>query len=176
MGNADYSYLDRSATVINTRAAASQWVQISGTPVANAATGTVDFKLLRLNVHSTQPAEDKVNMVALQATLKGDAVDKDETNVVVTSPYVSIYDDVLAAPDVRISDKATLVSGADGAHYATTFTACKSEAVRYTTPYDQVFNLKDLVATCFGNGNHKEFPIEDYKFCLLYTSDAADDQ
>ena len=63
--------------MINTRAAASQWVQISGTPVANAATGTVDFKLLRLNVHSTQPAEDKVNMVALQATLKGDAVDKD---------------------------------------------------------------------------------------------------
>lgn len=115
----------------------------------------MDFKLLRLNVHSTQPAEDKVNMVALQATLKGDAVDKDETNVVVTSPYVSIYDDVLAAPDVRISDKATLVSGADGAHYATTFTACKSEAVRYTTPYDQVFNLKDLVATCFGNGNTK---------------------
>ena len=73
LGNADYSYLDRSATVINTRAAASQWVQISGTPVANAATGTVDFKL---RVHSTQPAEDKVNMVALQATLKGDAVEK----------------------------------------------------------------------------------------------------
>ncbi len=174
LGNADYSYLDRSATVINTRAAVSQWVQISGTPVANAATGTVDFKLLRLNVHSTQPAEDKVNMVALQATLKGDAVDKDETNVVVTSPYVSIYDDVLAAPDVRISDKATLVSGADGAHYATTFTACKSEAVRYTTPYDQVFNLKDLVATCFGNGNHKEFPIEDYKLSYKFSVASSD--
>lgn len=174
LGNADYSYLDRSATVINTRAAASQWVQISGTPVANAATGTVDFKLLRLNVHSTQPAEDKVNMVALQATLKGDAVDKNETDVVVTSPYVSIYDDVLAEPDVRISDKATLISGADKAHYATTFTACQSEAVRYTTPYDKVFNLKDLVATCFGNGNHKEFPIEDYKLSYKFSVASSD--
>ena len=174
LANADYSYIDRSATVINTRAAASQWVEISGTPVANAATGTVDFKLLRLNVHSTQPAEDKVNMIALQAALKGDAVDQNETNVVVTSPYVSIYDDVLAAPDVRISDKATLISGADKAHYATTFDACKSEAVRYTTPYDKVFNLKELVATCFGNGNHKEFPIEDYKLSYKFSVATSD--
>ena len=174
LANADYSYIDRSATVINTRAAASQWVEISGTPVANAATGTVDFKLLRLNVHSTQPPEDKVNMIALQAVLKGDAVDQNETNVVVTSPYVSIYDDVLAAPDVRISDKATLISGADKAHYATTFDACKSEAVRYTTPYDKVFNLKELVATCFGNGNHKEFPIEDYKLSYKFSVATSD--
>ena len=47
-------------------------------------------------------------MIALQATLKGEAVDKDETGAVVTSPYVSIYDDILDASDVRIADDATL--------------------------------------------------------------------
>ncbi len=172
LSNADYSYIDRTATVINTRAAASQWVEISGEPVANAEKGTVDFKLLRLNAHSTLPEKSDVNMIALQATLKGEAVDKDETGVVVTSPYVSIYDDVLDAADVRIADDATLVEFGSEAHYATTFNACKREAPRYKMYYNEVFNLKDLVATCFGDDGsiniHRKFPIEDYNLSYRF--------
>ena len=172
LANADYSYIDRTATVINTRAAASKWVEISGEPVANAVTGTVDFKLLRLNAHSTQPEMSDVNMIALQATLKENAVDKDETGVVVTSPYVSIYDDVLDAADVRIADDATLTEFGADAHYATTFDDCKKEEPRYKMYYNEVFNLKDLVATCFGDRTeiniHRKFPIEDYKLSYRF--------
>lgn len=75
------------------------------------ATGTVDFQLLRLNSHTTQPELDRTNLIALQATLKGDAIDQDEKNAVITSPYVAVYDNILAAEDVRIADKETLFEG-----------------------------------------------------------------
>lgn len=172
LANADYSYIDRTVTVVNTRAAASKWVEISGEPVANAEKGTVDFKLLRLNAHSTQPEKSDVNMIALQATLKGDAVDKKETGAVVTSPYVSVYDEVLDASDVRIADDATLTEFGADAHYATTFDACKEEEPRYKMYYNEVFDLKDLVATCFGDNEetyiHRKFPIEDYNLSYRF--------
>lgn len=168
LANADYAYIDRTAEVINTRAAASKLVEIVGTPTANAEKGTVDFQLLRLNSHTTQPGLDRTNLIALQATLKGDAVDTNEKNAVVTAPYVAVYDNILAYEDVRIADKKTLTTGADEAHYATTFNACKEEAPRYKMYYDKVFNLKELVATCFGNNGHDEFPIEDYKLSYRF--------
>lgn len=170
LANADYGYIDRTAEVVNTTraVAASKLVEIVGEPVANAVTGTVDFKLLRLNSHATQPGLDRTNMIALQATLKGDAIDEGETNAVVTAPYVAVYDAILSYEDVRIADKETLTTGADKAHYATTFDACTKEDPRYEIPYDQVLNLKDLVATCFGNNGHDEFPIEDYKLSYKF--------
>lgn len=168
LANADYAYIDRTAEVINTRAAASKLVEIVGTPTANAVTGTVDFQLLRLNSHTTQPGLDRTNLIALQATLKGDAVDTNEKNAVVTAPYVAVYDNILAYEDVRIADKKTLTTGADEAHYATTFNACKDEDPRYKMYYDKVFDLKELVATCFGNNGHDEFPIEDYKLSYRF--------
>ena len=175
LANADYGYIDRTAEVISTTRAiaASKLVEIVGTPIANPETGTVDFKLLRLNAHSTQPGLDQTNLIALQATLKGDAVDENETNVAITSPYVSIYDNVLDAEDVRIADKATLVSGKDDAHYATIFSDCAelpTEYITYEMAYDKVFNLKELVATCYGNGNHAEFPIEDYNLSYKFST------
>ena len=170
LANADYGYIDRTAEVVNTTraVAASKLVEIVGEPVANAVTGTVDFKLLRLNSHATQPGLDRTNMIALQATLKGDAIDEGETNAVVTAPYVAVYDAILSYEDVRIADKKTLTTGADDAHYATTFDACTKEDPRYEIPYDKVLNLKDLVATCFGNNGHDEFPIEDYKLSYKF--------
>ena len=174
LANADYGYIDRTAEVINTTRAiaASKLVEIVGTPIADPVTGTVDFKLLRLNAHSTQPELDQTNLIALQAILKGDAVDKEEANVAITSPYVSIYDNVLDANDVRIADEATLVEFGKTAHYATTFDACTKEDPRYEIPYDQVLNLKELVATCFGDRTeiniHREFPIEDYKLSYRF--------
>ena len=64
--------------------------------------------------------------------------------------------------------KETLTTGADEAHYATTFDACTKEDPRYKIPYDKEFNLKDLVATCFGNNGHDEFPIADYKLSYRF--------
>lgn len=162
LGNADYSYVDRTAEIRGTRAAASKWVEIKGEPVLNAVDGTVDFKLLRLNAHSTQPGGDQAHIIALQATLKGDAIDAGETGVVVTSPYVRIEDDFLTAAHIRISDKKTLSTG-DVAHYPITFDAAKVANVWYADmAYDKVFNLKEKVETCLANGTHTAFNIEDY--------------
>lgn len=170
LANADYGYIDRTAEVVETTRAiaASKLVEIVGEPEANLVTGTVDFKLLRLNSHTTQPGLDRTNMIALQATLKGDAVDEGEKNAVITAPYVAVYDAILSYEDVRIADKETLTTGADEAHYATTFDACTKEDPRYKIPYDKEFNLKDLVATCFGNNGHDEFPIADYKLSYRF--------
>ena len=144
LANADYGYIDRTAEVVETTRAiaASKLVEIVGEPEANPVTGTVDFKLLRLNSHTTQPGLDRTNMIALQATLKGDAVDEGEKNAVITAPYVAVYDAILSYEDVRIADKETLTTGADEAHYATTFDACTKEDPRYKIPYDKEFNLK----------------------------------
>ena len=170
LANADYGYIDRTAEVVETTRAiaASKLVEIVGEPEANPVTGTVDFKLLRLNSHTTQPGLDRTNMIALQATLKGDAVDEGEKNAVITAPYVAVYDAILSYEDVRIADKETLTTGADEAHYATTFDACTKEDPRYKIPYDKEFNLKDWVATCFGNNGHDEFPIADYKLSYRF--------
>ena len=170
LANADYGYIDRTAEVVETTRAiaASKLVEIVGEPEANPVTGTVDFKLLRLNSHTTQPGLDRTNMIALQATLKGNAVDEGEKNAVITAPYVAVYDAILSYEDVRIADKETLTTGADEAHYATTFDACTKEDPRYKIPYDKEFNLKDLVATCFGNNGHDEFPIADYKLSYRF--------
>lgn len=178
--NADYGYIDRTAEVVETTRAiaASKLVEIVGKPEANPVTGTVEFQLLRLNSHTTQPELDRTNLIALQATLKGDAIDQGEKNAVITSPYVAVYDNILAAEDVRIADKGTLFEGGNAAHYATTFDACTKEDPRYETPYDQVFDLKELVATCLNNENvstgHDEFPIEKFKLSYRFAVATTD--
>lgn len=168
--NATYQYVDRQAEV-STRAT-SKLVAIEGVPELNATTGTVDFKLRRLNAWTNELPSDnntnKVNIIALQATLQGDAIDKNESNVVVTSPYVMVADIILDKDDVRIADKATLKTAGDKAHYAVLFDACKDEEPRYKMAYDKEFNLKELVATCFGTEDHNEFPIEDYKLSYRF--------
>lgn len=187
LDNATYSYADRTAEVVSTtRAIGSKLVEIAEVkgedgknlpnPSINLENGTVEFKLLRLNSHTTQPGLDRTNMIALQATLKDaniegakdGALDASSDNAVITSPYVAVYDAILSYEDVRIADKETLTTGADKAHYATTFDACKKEDPRYKMDYNKEFNLKELVATCFGNNGHDEFPIEDYNLSYRF--------
>lgn len=187
LDNATYGYADHTAEVVSTtRAIGSKLVEIANlkdkdgkqlpNPSINVEKGTVEFKLLRLNSHTTQPGLDRANMIALQATLKDaniegakdGASDISSDNAIITAPYLAVYDNILAYEDVRIADKKTLTTGADEAHYATTFNACKEEAPRYKMYYDKVFNLKELVATCFGNNGHDEFPIEDYKLSYRF--------
>ena len=123
LANADYNYVDRTATL---RSAASNWVEIEGAPVKNAADGTVNFTLRRLNAHDTQPAEGKGNFITLEATLKGDAVDQGETGVVIAAAQELVYDNILDANNVRIADKATLTTDGVDAHYPVTFDAAKA--------------------------------------------------
>lgn len=170
LDNAKYAY---NGLIAETRsvATANQWVTIEG-QAKNVAEGTVDFTLRRLNAHTTMLASDakKANTISLEATLTGKALDESEKegDVVVNSEYYSIVDKVLDADDVRIADKKTLVTGKDDAHYAITFDDCKGEKPRYTVPYDKVFNLKDSVATCYGDDDHTVFPIEDYKLSYKF--------
>ena len=139
MGNATYSYLDRAVTIIETgtRAAGSNLVDIIGQPIKNTATGTVDFTLRRKHAN-VRPAEDKTNMIALQATMTGDPAQKD-ADPVITSPYVAVYDDLITPEDIFIADGATLATG-NTAHFAATFSACKTTLVRYEMAYDKVFD------------------------------------
>ena len=173
--NADYQYIDRQPAI--TRALrASQLVAIEGEPVLNPMTGTVDFQLRRLNAWSNallnmqinEPNFDKLNVIALQATLKGEALDAGETDAVVTSPYVPVNDIIWGKEAVRIADKETLEEEGEEAHYALTFNACKNEEARYKMAYNKTFDLKELVATCFANGNHEEFPVADYKLSYRF--------
>ena len=177
LDNADYQYIDRQVEVITTRSnvAATNLLQIEGTPVANVEKGTVDFQLRRLDTPNTSDgnALDKVNTVALQATLKGDAVDEGESNVVITSPYVRVYDDVINQTELFISDKESLETVGDAAHFATTVTGAQQETPRYEFVYDKEFNLKDLIATCANKEDddadlHNAFDVEAYKLSYRF--------
>ena len=178
LSNATYSYFDNSAEVLppaiggmKTRAAQSALVEIVGEPVKKD--GFVNFQLLRINAHSTAPEIGKVNRIFLQAEMKGEALTKDETNAVITSATPAVvFDNLLDNEDVRIADRETLTADGDEAHYATTIDACAqlpTEYITYEMAYDKVFNLKELVATCYGNGDHSEFPIEDYKLSYKFS-------
>lgn len=173
LANATYSYLDRTITIIETgtRAAGSNLVDIIGQPIKNTATGTVDFTLRRKHAN-IRPAEGKTNMIALQATMTGDLAQKD-ADPVITSPYVAVYDDLITPSDLFIADGKTLATGKDKAHFATTFDACAkipSQYITYDMAYDKVFNLKQLVATCYPkSGTHAAFPIEDYKLSYKFS-------
>ena len=177
LDNADYQYIDRQVEVITTRSnvAATNLLQIEGTPVANVEKGTVDFQLRRLDTPNTSDgnALDKVNTVALQATLKGDAVDEGESNVVITSPYVRVYDDVINQTELFISDKESLETVGDAAHFATTVTGAQEETPRYEFVYDKEFNLKELIATCANKEDddadlHNAFDVEAYKLSYRF--------
>lgn len=177
LANADYNYVDRTATILpGTRAAGSNWVQIEGAPVKNAAEGTVNFKLRRLNAHSTQPAEGKGNFIALEATLKGEAVDAGETGVVIAAKQELVWDNILDASKVRISDKATLISGGNDAHYPTTFAAAVTGKIWYEDmTYDKIYDLKSKVATCINSGDpHAAFDIEAYKLSYRFSVAASE--
>ena len=177
LDNADYQYIDRQVEVITTRSnvAATNLLQIEGTPVANVEKGTVDFQLRRLDTPNTSDnnALDKVNTVALQATLKGDAVDEGESNVVITSSYVRVYDDVINQTELFISDKESLETVGDAAHFATTVTGAQEETPRYEFVYDKEFNLKELIATCANKEDddadlHNAFDVEAYKLSYRF--------
>ena len=114
-----------------------------------------------------------MNTVALQATLKGDAVDEGESNVVITSPYVRVYDDVVDQRELFIADKESLETVGDKAHFASVVTMAQAEPARYEMVYDKEFNLKELIATCLNKEDddadlHNALDIEAYKLSYRF--------
>jgi hypothetical protein len=190
--NADYSYVNRTAEVLTSfrSAEVSNFVEIIGEPVYKAVDGTVNFKLRRLNAHSTSttPLNPEVwamnggngerveNFIALEAKLKAEALAEGETDVVVAAPQELIYDQIYNYENVRIADKKTLITSGDDAHYPVTFneaagTNGDGEIWYFEMTYDKVFNLKEKVATCVFSGNkHEELDIDafqlKYKFSV----------
>lgn len=166
LSDADYGYVDRKAEVIKARAtvAASQLVVIEGEPKEKIADGTVNFTLRRINYLTTQPTGNVENFVALEATLKDNAVAEDEEDVVVAAQQELVYDYILDAGNIRIADKATLETAGNDAHYPTTFDAAVAGDIWYDDmTYDKVYDLLTKVATCTNDdNNHEPFNIEDY--------------
>lgn len=183
--NADYSYVNRTAEVLTSfrSAEVSNFVEIIGEPVYKAVDGTVNFKLRRLNAHSTSttPLNPEVwamnggngerveNFIALEAKLKAEALAEGETDVVVAAPQELIYDQIYNYENVRIADKKTLITSGDDAHYPVTFneaagTNGDGKIWYFEMTYDKVFNLKEKVATCVFSGNkHEELDIDAYQ-------------
>ena len=173
LDNATYQFIDREANLISRAGAtATDLFTVEEGPVANIEDGTVDFKLRRTNVPTTQPEEKDINIVALQATLDKSILSEAEkgSNVVITSPYVEVYDATCEQEDLFISDAATIKEGAN-AHYALTVTAAQAEKPRYDVVYDEEFNLAEKVATCLfndENNTHNVFDTEGYKLSYRF--------
>ena len=173
LDNATYQFIDREANLISRAGAtATDLFTVEEGPVANIEDGTVDFKLRRTNVPTTQPEEKDINIVALQATLDESILSEAEkgSNVVITSPYVEVYDATCEQEDLFISDAATIKEGAN-AHYALTVTAAQAEKPRYDVVYDEEFNLAEKVATCLfndENNTHNVFDTEGYKLSYRF--------
>jgi len=175
LGNADYGYVNRTAEIL-TRATSTNIVEIVGEPVYKPADGTVNFTLRRLNAHSTQPTGNKENFIALEATLKGAALAEGETGVVVAAPQELVYDELITPFDLFISDKATLATAGDSAHYPTTFDDAKAGKIWYDDmKYNSIYNLKEKVATCLNDDNkHNDFVLEDYGFSYRFAVASSD--
>lgn len=171
LSNADYNYVDRTAEVITrAAAAASKLVAIEGAPKKNSTEGTVEFTLRRLNADKPAPQGNKENFVTLEATLKGAAVDANESGVVIAAHQELVYDNILNPSDIFISDKGTLSTKGGDAHYPVTFSAAASlDKIWYEVPYDKVFDLLAKVATCDVTDGHKEFNIADYNLTYKFS-------
>lgn len=125
------------------------------------AGGVASFTVNKTDYFNTTEDYD---IVALQATLgekaMTDAEIADGKPVTVTSNYARLLDLDFYFYDLFISDKKDLAKG-DNAHYALTFDAAKGKSW-YNMQYDEVFDLKSLLATCVTVNGHKVFDIEAY--------------
>ena len=149
---ADFSFVGDKADYVFTRATApAAPVSIVGAPAYDAATGYVTFSVKKnekLNV--TDNTNKNLDIVALKAVLKQGLTDdeaKAEQKPEVYSEYAHVNEIAYSAANLAISDKANLAAKKDH-EYAKTFDAAAAQAPVYPMPYDKVFDLKTLVATC----------------------------
>lgn len=164
-------------------------IQIVGTPKYDEKTGEVVFTVEKKeNVKFEE--KDKVDIVALKATLKKGLTDAEkvaEEKPVVFSEYEMVKEEGIFAKDLAISDSTALVTNAakyptvaskawkdSKAHeYTKTFNKAVAGPVVYEMAYDKDFDLGELVATCV-NKNNKHTQLDLAKFGLYYKFSVAE--
>ena len=163
-------------------------IQIVGAPKYDEKTGEAIFTVEKKENVKFQEG-DKVDIVALKATLKKGLTDAEkvaEEKPVVFSEYERVVEDIIYAKDLAISDSTALVSNAarypavassawkaSKLHeYTKTFNAAVDGPVVYQMAYDKDFDLGTLVATCI-NKDNKHSQLDLAKFGLYYRFDVA---
>ena len=151
---ADFSLVGDKADYVFTRAAAPDApVSIVGTP--SYETGYATFKVKKNEKINTDENYNKnLDIVALKAVLKKgltDAEKKADAKPEVYSEFVHVNEIAYTADQLAISDKAKLAGKTADHEYAKTFTEATTNAYVYKMPYDTLFNLKALVATCINS-------------------------
>lgn len=162
-------------------------IQIVGTPKYDEKTGEVVFTVEKKENVKFEEG-DKVDIVALKATLKKGLTDAEkvaEEKPVVFSEYERVDEDIIYAKDLAISDSTALVTNAakypevaskawkaSKLHeYTKTFNAAVAGPVVYEMAYDKDFDLGELVATCVNKGKHTQLDLA--KFGLYYKFSVA---
>ncbi len=153
---ADFSLVGDKADYVFTRAAApAAPVSIVGTPSCDPTTGYATFKVKKNENINTDENEDKnLDIVALKAVLKKgltDAEKEADAKPEVYSEFVHVNEIAYTADQLAISDKAKLAGKTAGHEYAKTFAEATKNVYVYKMPYDTLFNLKALVATCINS-------------------------
>ncbi len=163
-------------------------IQIVGAPKYDEKTGEAIFTVEKKENVKFQEG-DKVDIVALKATLKKGLTDAEkvaEEKPVVFSEYERVVEDIIYAKNLAISDSTALVSNAarypavassawkaSKLHeYTKTFNAAVAGPVVYQMAYDKDFDLGKLVATCF-NKDNKHSQLDLAKFGLYYRYSVA---
>ncbi|MBQ8573851.1 MAG: hypothetical protein IJ450_03255, partial [Bacteroidales bacterium] len=123
-------------------------------PQKNADEATVDFQLRRGNVVHTAVKAPLMNIAALEAVYTND---KNE-EVVIRSPYVLVNDEIINANDIFIADQRAHSAG--HFHFPTYMEDAMEMAPIFEVYYDDVFDLRSLVMTCFDG---KPFDIAAYE-------------
>lgn len=153
---ADFSLVGDKADYVFTRAAApAAPVSIVGTPSCDPTTGYATFRVKKEEKINTDKNEDKnLDIVALKAVLKKgltDAEKEADAKPEVYSEFVHVNEIAYTADQLAISDKAKLAGKTAGHEYAKTFAEATKNVYVYKMPYDTLFNLKALVATCINS-------------------------
>lgn len=153
---ADFSLVGDKADYVFTRATAPDApVSIVGTPSYDPKTGYATFKVKKNENINTDENEDKnLDIVALKAVLKKgltDAEKEADAKPEVYSEFVHVNEIAYTADQLAISDSAKLAGKTAGHEYAKTFDEATKNVYVYKMPYDTLFNLKALVATCINS-------------------------
>lgn len=191
---ADFSFVGDKADYVFTRSEApAAPVSIVGVPSYDEKTGYVIFQVAKNEKINVTDNDDKnLDIVALKAVLKKGLTEnevKEGTKVEVYSEYAHVNEVVTPAAALAISDKkllespvaaASLPEEADleefdfinGHEYAQTFSEAAEGGYVYEMPYNEVFDLGSLVATCLtydistdgleGESEHEALNLEKY--------------
>ena len=161
---ADYKFLVKKATNIDTKAAAEfPFWATDYTIVPTAKDGVVTVPVRRANVWQTMTAfgAEKFNIIALEATIKADANQ-------VTSPYVMAYDAPFEVNSLAIACNKAGHHTADF-HLAETYVEAQAEEAHFEMVYNKPFNLKELIETHKLGNKEEDFDLAAYEMTYRFS-------